>query len=45
MLAKNLDTFEQDFVHTYGLTPPEAAAFWARIERDGSASVPARNLS
>jgi hypothetical protein len=41
MLAKNLDTAEQDFIRTYGLTPAQAAAFRARIERDGSASVPA----
>jgi hypothetical protein len=41
MLAKNLDTAEQDFIRTYGLTPVEAAAFRAQIERDGSASVPA----
>lgn len=41
LLAKNLDIAEQDFIHTYGLTPAEAAAFRARIERDGSASVPA----
>jgi hypothetical protein len=41
LLAKNLDTAEQDFLRTYGLTPEEAAAFRARIERDGSASVPA----
>jgi hypothetical protein len=41
LLAKNLDTAERDFVRTYNLTPAEAAAFRARIERDGSASVPA----
>jgi hypothetical protein len=41
LLAKNLDTAEQDFVGTYDLTPSEPAAFRARIERDGSASVPA----
>ncbi len=41
MLAKNLDTAEEDFIRTYGLTPAAAAAFRARIERDGSASVPA----
>ena len=41
LLAKSLDTAEQDFVRTYDLTPTEAAAFRARIERDGSASVPA----
>jgi hypothetical protein len=41
VLAKNLDTAEQDFIRTYGLTPAEAAAFRARIGRDGSASVPA----
>jgi hypothetical protein len=41
LLAKNLDTAEQDFIHTYGLTPGEAATFRARIERNGSASVPA----
>jgi len=41
ILAKNLDMAEQDFIHTYGLTPAEAAAFRARIERDGSASIPA----
>jgi hypothetical protein len=39
-LAKNLDIAEQDFIRTYDLTPAEAAAFRARIERDGSASVP-----
>ena len=41
VLAKNLDTAKQDFIRIYGLTPAEAAAFRARIERDGSASVPA----
>ncbi|MGD0778517.1 MAG: hypothetical protein ABSC05_37530 [Candidatus Solibacter sp.] len=41
LLAKNLDTAEQDFVRTYGLTPEEAAAFRGRIEHEGSASVPA----
>jgi hypothetical protein len=41
LLAKNLDTAEQDFISTYALSPAEAAAFRARIERDGSASVPA----
>jgi hypothetical protein len=41
MLAKNLDTAEWDFVRTYGLAPAEAAAFRARIERNGSASLPA----
>lgn len=41
MLAKNLDTAEEDFIRTYGLTTAQAAAFRARIERDGSASVPA----
>jgi hypothetical protein len=41
MLAKNLDTAEQDFIRTYGLTPAEAAAFRARIEREGGTSVPA----
>ena len=41
MLAKNLDTAEWDFIHTYGLAPGEAAAFRAPIERNGSASVPA----
>jgi hypothetical protein len=41
LLAKNLDTAEEDFVRAYDLTPAEAAAFRARIERDGSASVPA----
>lgn len=41
VLAKNLDTAEQDFIRTYSLTPAEAAAFRARIEHDGSASVPA----
>jgi hypothetical protein len=41
LLAKNLDTAEHDFVDTYNLTPTEAAAFRVRIERDGSASVPA----
>jgi hypothetical protein len=39
-LAKNLDIAEQDFIRTFDLTPAEAAAFRARIERDGSASVP-----
>jgi hypothetical protein len=39
-LAKNLDIAEQDFIRTYDLTPAEAAAFRARLERDGSASVP-----
>ena len=41
LLAKNLDTAEQDFIRTYGLTPAEAAAFRAELERAGSASVPA----
>ena len=41
MLAKNLDTAEQDFIRTYGLTAAEAATFRTRIERDGSASIPA----
>lgn len=41
LLAKNLDTAEQDFIRTYGLTPAEAATFRIQIERDGSASVPA----
>lgn len=41
MLAKNLDTAEHDFIHAYCLSPAEAAAFRARIERDSSASVPA----
>ncbi len=41
MLAKNLNTAEQDFIGTYGLTPAEAAAFRAQIEHEGSASVPA----
>ena len=40
LLAKNLDLAEQDFIRNYDLTPAEAAAFRARIERDGSASVP-----
>lgn len=41
LLAKNLATAEQDFITTYGLTPTQAAALRARIERDGCASVPA----
>ena len=41
LLAKNLDTAEQDFIRTYGLTPAEATAFRTRIEREGSASIPA----
>jgi hypothetical protein len=41
LLAKNLDTAEQDFIRAYGLTPAQAAAFRAQIEHDGSASVPA----
>jgi hypothetical protein len=40
LIAKNLDIAEQDFIRSYDLTPAEAAAFRARIERDGSASVP-----
>jgi hypothetical protein len=40
LLAKSLDTAEQDFIRTYGLTPAEAAAFRARIEREGCASIP-----
>jgi hypothetical protein len=40
LLAKNLDTAEQDFVRTYRLTSLEAAAFRLRIERDGCASTP-----
>lgn len=40
LLAKNLDTAEYDFVHTYGLTTTEAIAFRRRIERDGCASTP-----
>jgi len=40
LLAKNLDIAEQDFIRNYDLTPAEAAAFRARIECDGSASVP-----
>jgi hypothetical protein len=40
MLAKNLDTAQWDLVRTYRLTPAEAAAFRARIERQGSASIP-----
>jgi len=39
LLAKNLDTAEQDFINTYGLTPTEAAAFRGRIEREGTASI------
>jgi hypothetical protein len=39
LIAKNLDLAEQDFIRNYDLTPAEAAAFRARIERDGSASV------
>jgi hypothetical protein len=39
LLAKNLATAEQGFITTYGLTPAQAAAFRARIERDGCASV------
>jgi hypothetical protein len=41
LLAKNLDTAEQDFIRTYGLTPAQAATFRAELERDGSARVPA----
>jgi hypothetical protein len=41
MLAKNLDTAECDFTRSYGLSPAEAAAFRERIEREGSASIPA----
>jgi hypothetical protein len=41
LLAKNLATAEQDFITSYGLTPAQAAAFRARIERDGKASIPA----
>jgi len=40
LLAKNLDTAEYDFVHTYGLTTTEAIAFRRRIERHGCASTP-----
>lgn len=40
LLERNLDTAEQEFIRTYGLTPSEAAIFRARIERDGSACVP-----
>ena len=40
LIAKNLDIAEQDFIRSYDLTPAEAAAFRARIERDGSAGVP-----
>ena len=39
LLAKNLDTAEHDFIHSYGLTPLEASYFRRRIECDGSASV------
>ena len=41
LLARNLDTAEQDFISIYGLTPVETAAFRAKLEHDGSASVPA----
>ena len=41
MLAKNMDSAEADFIRTYGMNPMEAAAFRARIEREGSASHPA----
>jgi len=41
MLAKNLDTAEYDFVHSYGMSPSQAGAFRKRIEREGSASTPA----
>jgi hypothetical protein len=40
LLAKNLDTAEYDFVHTYGLTSTEATTFRRRVERDGCASTP-----
>jgi len=40
MLAKNLDTAEQDFVNHYHLKPIDTSAFCARIRRDGTASVP-----
>jgi hypothetical protein len=41
LLAKSLDTAEQDFIRTYCLTPAQAAAFRAQIEREGSASIAA----
>jgi hypothetical protein len=41
LLAKNMDTAEQDFVRHYGMSPAEAAAFRVRIECDGSATVSA----
>lgn len=40
LLAKNPDTAEHDFIHTYGLTPLHASAFRHLIERDGCASIP-----
>ena len=40
LLTKNMDTAEEDFIRSYGLTPYEAAAFRELIERHGSASVP-----
>lgn len=39
LLCKNIDTAEVDFVRSYGLTPPQAVAFRAEIERDGSARI------
>ena len=41
MRAKNIDTAEWDFTHTYGLTPEMAATLRSRIQRDGTASFPA----
>jgi hypothetical protein len=40
ILTKNIDTAEVDFVRFYGLAPEDAAAFRARLERDGSANTP-----
>ena len=41
MRAKNIETAEWDFIHTYGLTPEMAATFRSRIQREGTASFPA----